>query len=65
MKIAFIFLFLIILSSFAYADKGLLMFGLGSSSGSIAVTNFILLSDGSSKLLQIDGTSKVCLAGGC
>ena len=34
----------------------------GTASG---VTNFILLVDNSSKILQTDNSSKICLAGGC
>lgn len=35
----------------------------GASGG--AVTNFILLVDNSSRILQTDNTSKICKAGGC
>ncbi|WP_027517871.1 hypothetical protein [Bradyrhizobium sp. WSM1417] len=35
------------------------------SGGAGANTGSILLVDGSSFLLQVDGTSRVCLAGGC
>lgn len=36
----------------------------GTASGGGA-TGFILMVDGASRILQTDGTSKVCRAGGC
>lgn len=36
-----------------------------STGGALAPNGKVLLADGVSFLLQTDGTSKVCLAGGC
>lgn len=36
-----------------------------SGSGGGGATGKILLVDGSFHLLQVDGTSKICIAGGC
>lgn len=35
------------------------------STGGGGGTNFILMIDGSSRILQTDNTSKICKAGGC
>lgn len=55
------------LTTSAIAGTILLMgIGLGTPGvGPPPVTNFLLLSDGTSYLLLVDGTSKLCLAGGC
>ena len=42
--------------------------GIGSSGGGGVApepTGFVLMVDGASRILQTDGTSKVCRAGGC
>jgi hypothetical protein len=41
-------------------------YGPGSMGGSAGgATNLLLLVDGSSRVLQTDGASRICLAGGC
>lgn len=55
----------IMISSAAFAG-GFMLLHVGSADGSgAAVTGKILLVDGASFILQTDGTSKICLAGGC
>lgn len=40
-------------------------FGPSGGGGGGGATGFILMVDGASRILQTDGTSKVCRAGGC
>lgn len=49
------------------AQQVIIFGGQSSASGGSggAITGKILLVDGSSHLLQVDGTSKICRAGGC
>jgi hypothetical protein len=47
----------------AFAGSMMLL-GAGGPSGTV-VTNYILLVDGTSRLLQTDASSKICKAGGC
>ena len=37
----------------------------GKATGGAAGTNFILMIDGTSRILQTDNASKICRAGGC
>lgn len=58
---------LVLGASVAWAAGSNMLLHVGSSgnSGGAPATNFILLVDGASFILQTDGTSKICLAGGC
>ena len=51
--------------SFAYAQLSQSGMGKVANGGGGGVTNYILLVDGASFILQTDAASKICLAGGC
>jgi hypothetical protein len=66
MKIVIIAAALTVLGASVAYSQGLMMFGVGQSGTSgAAATNRILLVDATSLLLQTDGASHICLAGGC
>lgn len=56
---------LIISVGIATAYAGNMLLFVGSSGSGTAVTGKILLVDGASFILQTDGTSKICISGGC
>ena len=60
-------LVLIISSIYAAYAGGMMLLHVGSADGNGAGggNGKILLVDGASFILQTDGTSKICLAGGC
>ena len=57
--------FVALLTLFPAVAGHMTLIGAGKPSGGGGATNFILLIDNTSKLLQTDNTNKVCLAGGC
>lgn len=67
MKIFIASLLIIVGISAAYATSSMLLLHVGQSAGNGGAggTNFILMVDNSSRILQTDNVSKICLATGC